>query len=250
MTTFEEFFSPTNPPVDPLRNDLIDMIEARYRATPRNMQIELGPSEVSHPCMRKMAYGIMEVERCNPEYDPLPSIVGTASHTWMQSAAWHANNILGRERWLTETKVHVTPGLSGSADLYDMDNAVVVDYKFPGTTRFDRYVKDPGPQYKLQVHFYGRGFENAGLPVKQVAIAFLPRGGMLRNMHIWKEDYNPALVDAGLRKRDAVINLIADLDVEHHPERYQWIPEETYDCVWCPWFRPVPRTGLQCRGDQ
>jgi hypothetical protein len=247
--SLDDFFAETTEPVDPLRADLIEMIQARHDATPRHMQVELGPSEVAHPCMRKMAFGMMQVPRCNPEYDPLPSILGVAGHTWLQSAAEHANDVLGRERWLTETRVKVTEGLEGNSDLYDRDTATVIDWKLPGYTQFDKYRRDPGPQYKMQVFLYGKGFEDAGLPVKRVAISFLSRTGTLRKMHLWQANYDRKIAEYGLRKRDATIAMIHDFDVEHHPERYQWIPMTPFDCVWCPWWKPEPKSPLQCPGD-
>ena len=122
------FDTPTpTAPDDPLRSELISMILARDAATPRHLQKELGPSEVAHPCMKRMAFGLMDVARCNPPYDPLPSIIGTATHKWLDSAAQPANMVAGRQRWLTETRVNVTPGLAGSCDLYDTDTATVIE---------------------------------------------------------------------------------------------------------------------------
>lgn len=248
--TLEDFFSAENPPPpDPLWVDLRDMIVARHEATPRHRQIELGPSDVSHPCMRRMAFGMMTVPKVNPDYDPLPSIIGVATHAWLESACDHANKELGRQRWIPESRVHVTEGLSGSSDVYDVDTQTVIDWKVPGSTRFLQYVKDPGPLYKLQVQFYGLGFERAGFDVKRVAIAFIPRAGTLRKMHLWQADYDRSQALEGLRKRDAVIALLNDLDVERNPERYQWIPKEPYDCLFCPWWRPEPKTPFECEGD-
>lgn len=226
------------------------MIWQRHKATPRHLQKELGPSEVSHPCMRKMAFGIMDVPRCNPEFDPLPSIIGVATHKWLESAGMYANTVLNRRRWLTETRVNVAPGLSGSCDLFDTDTGTVIDFKVPGDSAFDKYRKDPGPTYKGQVFLYGKGFENAGLTVKQVAIAFLPRGRTLRSLHIWRENYDRSIAEAICHKREIVLSLINDLEVEKFPERYAWIPSTPYDCIWCPWFSPNPKTGIECRGDQ
>jgi hypothetical protein len=201
------------------------MIKARDEATPRHLQKELGPSEVGHPCMRKLALGMMDEPRCNPQYDPLPSIVGTATHKWLESAASYANVALGRQRWLVETRVNVAPGLAGSCDLYDKDTATVIDWKVPGANRFKMYVKEMSPVYRGQAHMYGRGYENAGLPVKQVAIALLPRGGTLSGMHLWREDYNPQLVDQILRRREAVMVMLNDFRVEIDPGRYEWFPK-------------------------
>lgn len=249
-TTLNEFFSQeSEPPPDPLWTDLHDMIVARHNATPRHQQIELGPSDVSHPCMRKMAYGMMQVPTCNPEYDPLPSIIGVATHTWLESACEYANKQLGRERWLSENKVDVSPSLRGHSDLYDVDTHTVIDWKVPGHSRFDKYRKDPGPIYRQQIQFYGLGFERAGLPVKRVAIAFIPRAGTLRKMHLWQADYDRELALAGLRKRDAVIGMIDDFGVETNPARYEWFPTTPYDCLFCPWWKPEPTNSFQCRGD-
>lgn len=235
---------------DSLRADLIAMIVARHQASPRQRQVALGPSNVSHPCMRKMAYGMMAAPRANPEYDPLPSIIGTAVHTWLESACRHANETLGRERWIPESRVQVAEGLSGTSDVYDCDTQTVIDWKTSGYTRFATYKKDPGPVFRLQVQLYGLGFERAGLPVKNVALAFLPRAGQLSRMHLWKALYDRDAALAGLAKRDAVMEMVDELQVEQFPERYAQIPTEPYDCFFCPWFHPRPWSAMQCAGDE
>ena len=110
MTTpsFAEFFASGDKPVrTTLWTDLTGVIKAKAKVNPRNLQVELGPSEVGHPCVRKLAYGLMQVEECNPDYDCLPSTFGVAMHTWLQEAfEWH-NVQLGRRRWITETRVDV-----------------------------------------------------------------------------------------------------------------------------------------------
>lgn len=235
---------------DPIRTTLRDMILARDHATPRHLQRELGPSEVAHPCMKKMAYGIAEVPPTNPPYDPLASIIGTATHTWLESAAVHANMVLGRTRWLTETRVEVAPGLSGSCDLYDTDTDTVIDWKVPGTLRFTKYKKDPGPVYKTQVQMYGLGFAKMGFTPQTVAIAFVPRGKTLRSMHVWSAPYDEAVAQQAVARRQAVIEMMDEFDVENNPERYEWFATEPYDCQFCPWWSPRPSTALQCKGDQ
>jgi hypothetical protein len=197
-----------------------------------------------------MAFGITQVEECNPSFDPLPSIVGTAAHTWMQSAAEHANKVLGRQRWLIEHRVTVAPGLSGSCDLFDTDTGTVIDWKFPGATRFDMYKKHMSPVYQGQSHLYGLGFENEGRQVNTVVVALLPRGGYLKGMHLWKEPYSRSLALECLSRREKVIGLCDDLQVEANPQGYQWIPIEPYDCRFCPFFRAEPRSPYECGGKQ
>lgn len=249
ITTAEEFFA-SAPVVDPLWTDLRNMIRHRYSNTPRHLQVALGPSEVGHPCMRKMAFGIMQVPRCNPEYDPLPSIQGTAMHTWLEGAARMDNERLGRERWLIETRVYVTPGLSGSADLFDVDTGTVIDWKNLGATSFSKNKTSPKRPYRRQIQLYGRGFRNAGYEVNRVAVAALPRSGRLRDMELKIEPYDDELASEILRTRDAVIGLLDDFDVDTDPNRYQWIPIDPDDCFFCPWWAAEPKTPLQCKGEK
>lgn len=246
-----DFFESAPPPAapDPLRDDLLAMIHARDYVTPRHRQKALGPSDVSHPCMRRLAYAMMDEPGSNPEWDPLPSIIGTAVHAWLETAARHANTELGRQRWMTETKVQVAAGLTGSCDLYDRDTATVIDWKVVGTPRLRKYRKDPGPAYKAQVFLYGRGFENAGLPVNRVAIAFVPRGATLHSLHVWSSDYDPKIADWVLERRNQAIALLDDFDVANSPDHYRWIPATQHDCVFCAYYSPNPNSPLQCPGD-
>lgn len=246
MSDLKSFF--TVDPVDKLKQEILAMIRTKHDTTPRHLQKELGPSEVGHPCMRKMAYSILDAPRCNPQFDPLPSIIGVATHSWLQTAAEEANKALGRERWLTERRVTVTPGLSGSCDLYDTDTDTVIDWKVPGANQFAKYKKDPGPVYRSQVHMYGKGFCNEGFPVKTVSIFFIPRGGMLMNSHMWSEPYSQDIADASITRRELVISLLDDFKTEENPESFKWFPAHPYDCEWCPWFAVNPESPTQCRG--
>jgi hypothetical protein len=245
MTTAEFF---TVDDSDILKRDIVDMIKARDEAAPRGKQRELGPSEIGHPCMRRLAYGLMCVEKNNPSFDPLPAIVGTSVHKWLESAASHANTVLGRKRWHTETRVNITEWLSGSCDLYDGDTQSVVDYKVPGASRMAKYKKDPGETYRTQVHLYGKGFEAAGLPVKTVAIMFLPRGGTLSSAHLWTEPYDESIADHAIARREQAAALLHDFNVEENPDRYEWFAKSGPDCVFCSWFSPNPTSSLQCGG--
>lgn len=231
-----------------LKQDIIAMIKARDDATPRHQQRELGPSEIAHPCMRKLAYGLMRIEACNPQFDPLPAIIGTATHKWLESAAMYANTLLGRQRWLVETRVNPAPWISGSCDLYDCDTATVVDYKVPGNGRFKTYVKQMSEVYRGQVHLYGRGFRNAGLPVETVSVMMLPRGGTLSGSFLWSEPYDETVADEILLRRERAVILLNDFEIENNPERFEWLEKSGPDCVFCPWFSVNPQSPQQCSG--
>lgn len=233
---------------DRLKQDIVAMIKARDAAAPRSQQRALGPSEIGHPCMRKLAYGLMEVDRCNPSFDPLPAIIGTATHKWLETAASHANTVLGCQRWHTEIRVNPAPWLSGSCDLYDADTATVVDYKVPGASRMKLYSKNPGDLYRTQVHLYGKGFINAGMPVETVAIMFIPRGGTLASAVLWSEPYDQTIADAALNRRNQVAALLHDFDVDNQPERFEWFAKSGPDCQFCSWWAVHPEGPLQCGG--
>src|SRR4029077_5645487 len=104
------------------------------------------------------------------QWDPLPSIIGVATHSWLAEAAELANTTLGRDRWLIETKVYPAPWLSGSADLFDTDTGTVIDWKVPGVNQFGILKTKMNPVYRAQAHLYGKGFQNAGYDVDKVAI--------------------------------------------------------------------------------
>lgn len=247
----------TGPLPDHLRSLIID----GHKLHPRSQQTRLGPSEVGNPCDRRLAYGLLEAPKCNHFDDPLPSIVGTGMHAQLEELAERANTRLGWNRYLLEQRVEIRPGLTGSCDLYDVQEAAVWDWKGPSTSRLKHY-RDHGPSqvYRVQAHLYGRGYRNAGFPVRTVNIAFLPRGGWLKDARAWTEDYDDTLVDATLTRIDDVLVRLLDLDAETHPERIRdgWtaggfeiipaIEADPSDCFFCPWRSSNPVGPYQCPG--
>ncbi len=235
-----------------LLGDLKDFIQYASENEPRSLQTTLGPSEVGHPCARKLAYGLTATGGGNSFGDPLPSIVGKATHGWLENAARMDNKRLGRTRWIPETRVHITDSLSGTCDLYDVDTQTVLDWKVPGVTRFKKYVKHgPSVTYRGQSHLYGKGYKNAGLPVSHVGIVFIPKAGTLRQTHLWRESYDEELVQSILTRIDSVKGLITGLDLEHHADRFKLIPiTPDADCYLCSWWSPGPDPSnpFQCGG--
>lgn len=236
-----------------LLDDLKALITLGAAEDDRSQQRDLGPSEVGHPCMRKLALGLMHEPKVNTFGDPLPSVVGTGAHSRFEIFAHRANARLAAQgqpaRWLAEMKVTVRQGLSGTCDLVDLATMTAIDHKLPGQTRMHTYTsKGPSQVYRAQAHLYGRGLRNIGIGIEQVAIAFWPRGGQMRHAHLWTEPYNDALVDEVLDRITATTLLIADLDVGEHPERYQQIPATPVDCWVCPWHNRNPATPTECDG--
>lgn len=243
------FLAPGPRDPHPLLEDLKNLVRQHAHAHPRHAQVALGPSQVGHPCARNVISGLLagKEHEVNPQFDPLPSYIGVAAHKAMEEAARidnerHATDGVKPpdrwpDRWLSETKVHIREGLSGTCDLYDTWTNTVIDYKFPGTTTMTEYRKNgPTPLYRIQAHLYGRGYKNAGHPVENVGIWFLPRGGLLSTSLLWTEPYSDQVVNHVLAKLDSMIILMDELDLEHHPERLALVPTHPYKCGWCPFY--------------
>jgi hypothetical protein len=238
------------PPGHPLKQVILDMMWLKYRRTPRHVQTDLGPSEIGETCTRKLAQNAFHQRKIN-EGDPLPSIIGTAAHKWMDEACTEWNEHLGRIRFIPEPKVWVTDGIYGHTDCYDLDTGSVIDWKFPGVAILKGY-KENGPShlYRAQAHLYGLAWRRLGLPVNEVVIVFFPRGGLLSGMHIWSEPFNPDIAEKALERYYRVVELGVALDVEHHPERFKFfeaVPGQY--CQFCPWWKPGPDTGTGCPGN-
>ena len=237
-----------------LLDDLKAFIESGAEAHPRHQQVELGPSEVGHPCMRKIVYGLLQTPRTNPVVDWLPSEVGVAGHDRWQKHAERDNARRVAEgkhiRWLTEHRVEVRPGLSGSSDLFDLETNTVIDHKFLGASTMESIRRGPSEAYRRQVHLYGRGFQRLGLKVDRVAIAAWPRGGQLKHAHLWSEPYSDQIVDDTLARLDTITTLIWDLQLGEHLERISQIPATRVDCIFCPQYRSTPDGPHQCNGDR
>jgi len=239
----------TKPGDHPLASDIKELIYAKWRTAPRSLQVELGPSEIGEPCPRKLAQKVMREPAIN-EGDPLPSIVGTAAHAWMEAAIAEANQRLGRQRFIPEMEIEIIPGIPGHCDCFDVDTGTVIDWKFSGQTKMTDVKKNgPGQQYRVQAHLYGKGYKRLGYDVREVAIVFFPRGGMLSGMHIWSEPFDESIADAALERYYQIIELCDKLEVEKYPERYQLIPMVMgHSCTFCDYFLPGPDTGKGCPG--
>lgn len=239
----------------PFSTEIIKMVRMYDASRPRSLQTFLGPSEIGSPCMRQIAYKLAGQEPVNEVADPWFAIVGSAVHAWLDPMiTWYNDEVLGRKenpRFLAENRVHVrarTGGYntSGKTDVYDVDMQRVVDWKIVGATTMRKVdAADPmsvGPQYYVQGQTYGEGWVQAGYPVKEVMIAFLPRSNFLHKMKLVTMPFVPG-VAAEAQARVAAIDRLR-----------QVIPPEQIpagDCsIWCPYYRPrFPLGGTSCPGN-
>jgi hypothetical protein len=246
-----------------LLSDLKALIRNHSTAHPRGNQVALGPSEVGHPCARNIIQGLLggQEHAVNPDSDPLPSWLGTAAHARFEQAVelanqWDADNdeigIDEALRWISEHKVTIRAGLSGTCDLYDTYTKTVIDLKFPGATAMTEYRRNgPSDVYRTQAHLYGRGYINDGYDVKNVAIWFIPRAGLLSTSFLWQEPYDKSLVDSTLERLDGLIILADDMDLEHNTNLLQWIPITPHHCGWCPYWdvTGASESDWACKGN-
>jgi hypothetical protein len=233
---------------DPLGASLIAIIRGAYDDNPRGKQVTIGPSEIGDPCARRLAFKMLATTGANTSHDPLPSIIGTATHAWLATAFRAANAGLAVPRWIVEQTVYPDDAHPGSADLYDATYGVVIDWKVLGPTSMKRYkAEGPSTRYITQGQLYGLGFERMGLAVNTIALAMLPRGGMLSGLHTWSAPYDRSIALAALKRIGDIACVAYDLDVVEHPERWSLIPASpSHECSYCPYMRPgaaVSATG-------
>lgn len=218
-----------------LSREIISSINFATSNASRSLQKAIGPSEVGTPCMRKLAYRMNEIQPVNTS-DKWLATIGTAVHSWLADTYEAKNKALGRKRYIIEERVAVTGELGGSVDIYDADLELVMDWKIVGETSLKKYKKSgPGEQYRSQVHLYGKGFINGGYKVSHVAIAFLPRGGSLRGLHIWSESFDVTVADAALTRLEAVRSVVNTVGLE----AMRLLPGVESFCNFCDFYLPA-----------
>lgn len=172
---------------------------------PRSLQKRIGPSEIGMQCnvalLHKLA-GSDEPLRNNPY--PWKPTVGTAVHDYLERAFER----IGRQgvfpgRYLTERKVTVGEvggmAITGSTDLFDTVERAVIDHKILGKSSMTKYQRSGvTPQYRVQAHLYGKGWEDSGTTPELVVVACLPRDGELSDAWFWSEPYDRSVAEKAL----------------------------------------------------
>lgn len=190
--------------------EYLSVIKDTIAHHPRSLQKRIGPSEIGHPCLRRIGYKLLDVDDLNPADDtPWLPTIGTAVHAWLEDAFTQVNAGHDHARWLTELRVDVGSiggvPITGCCDLYDRVTATVIDHKVVGPTQLKKYrAKGPGEQYRSQIHLYGRGLTRRGLPVDTVSIAFLPRSGELTDAYVWTEAYDEQVALVALERANGI----------------------------------------------
>jgi hypothetical protein len=253
---FPDIHNPATGPTD-LLTDLTGIFTDAITNHPRSLQTRIGPSEIGHPCDRRLGYKLAGAPEVNTNRGlPWKPTIGTAMHGSVQEFVARflsADNETGRvgPRYMLELPVDIGEingeVITGNCDLYDRKTATVIDYKFVGGTQLRKYRENgPGDQYRIQAHAYGRGWARKGYPVRDVGVWFLPRDQEFRQHHFWSEPYDEQVVIDALERADGIAKLATALGPAAAPLL------ETADayCPGCPYFKPGS-TDLtrSCAGD-
>jgi hypothetical protein len=248
----------SNPALGPgdMLTDLVAIFTGAINGHERSQQKAIGPSEIGHPCDRKLAYKLTGHAKVNTGRLPWKPTIGTAVHSWAQEAVERWNWAQpGFEtdgpRFLLESRVDIGEAggeeISGSCDIYDRLTATVGDYKIVGAFPLRKYIKEgPGPQYRIQAHAYARGWHRRGYPVRHVAIWFLPREHEFDKHHRWTAPYDEQVVLDALTRLDGVAKLAAALG----PVAATLLGTAEAHCRYCPYLLPGSQDLVKgCPGD-
>lgn len=230
-------------PPQTIADELRTVIEAAILGTPRSQQRKVGPSEIGHPCTRRLGYRLLGVEKSNDRPGWRPT-VGTAVHEWLRdtfvraNAAWREQTGEEVTRWLTEFKVDVGDDVTGSCDLYDRVTRTLIDWKIVATTTL-RTAKGDGPseQYRIQAHLYARGWQRRGVDVDTVGIFYLPSSGELHEGYLWTEPYDEQVALDALERLRNTRALTDAFGAKALPALSTEVEQSM--CRFCPWFLPA-----------
>lgn len=210
---------------------ILDAIERHDMNRPRNLQAEVGPSELGDPCdhclAAKLAGWTKRRELAWLAY------IGTAVHAQLASA------MMCQEpgEWLIETPTSVGRIMDrdvwGTADLFHIPTRTVVDFKVVGVTTLNKAKRGIiDEKYRRQVQLYGAGFN-----AERVAIMFMPRSApdLRRTVIYWDEPADATIVYQTLVRAERLA-----LAVEHlrgaDLERYIMALPRAEGCYDCPRF--------------
>lgn len=220
-----------------------DVIKPALAEQKRSLQKEIGPSELGAPCKRWMAHKFAGTPPTGLPKTKWAAAVGTAIHDHLNLWCHAYNERHGVNRYLFDLLVYVGdlyPGrpITGHLDVYDVWRGVVLDAKFPGATQMDKYrpaSAPENPQYSDQVHCYGNGILNAGLPVAAVGMLRLPRGSDNLDDGYWRwEPHDPERGHRALARAGAVARTVEAMGSAAIP----LMPTAEQYCGRCPYFLP------------
>lgn len=240
------FTSPVSP-AKSLSQHLAQIITQAGIWTPRAKQVVIGPSEMGHDCTRRLAYKLLDWEKTNEQgASNWSAQVGSAIHGYL------ADVFRKIEGYEVEQRVTIRGNLTGTVDLYDINNGIVIDWKTTSPNQMDRKRKEGGSaQYQTQIQLYGYGKAQTGAKVNKVALVYLPTSGSIDEMHTELYDYDESNALKALERVDNIHTLLSQIDVENNPQMWEMIPSVANRlCNYCPYFQPFSKDlSKGCAGD-
>lgn len=242
---FPDIHDPATGP-DTLLADLTQIFTDAITNHPRSLQTRIGPSEIGHPCDRRLSYKLSGAPEVNTGRSlPWKPTIGTAMHTWSEETL--ARHIIADDRtgqvgprFLLEQRVSVGEvngvDITGNTDIYDRVTGTAGDYKYVGGGKLREYkAAGPSPEYRVQGHLYGRGLGRLGYTVKFVAIWFLPRDQEFKQHYFWHEPYREQVALDALSRADGIAKMASALGPACAS---MFKPSDQVNCTYCPWFKP------------
>lgn len=235
------------------------IIEDAITNQPRSLQRMIGPSEIGTPCDHCLAAKITGWPQTDRGVPWLP-YVGTCVHSGIEETfirhenARNAVHTTGL-RYLTEARVMVghigDREVWGSTDLVDLEVGMTVDWKVVGAATLKTAKAGPSPVYRVQADLYAKGWNDAGVQVDHVAIAYLPRNAVSLDQAIWwtRPHDRQRAVDA-LDRANRIWANITTLASISTQARDAWIRAQPrdpkcWDCARYPDGTGIPTPGHQ-----
>lgn len=196
--------------------DYINMVIADIaQPDDRSKQVKIGPSGLGDPCDHCVAEQMarqLHPEKYVPDEPNLRALTGTAWHLFLEKRfvgpKWDA---IGHHREMKKLKVGSIEDygeIVGTADAYSEEYATVLDWKTASKANIQKYKRNGLSQtYEYQRHIYGRGVQNAGLPIKFVGNVFIPPDGYFLS-DIWYDvvEYDPTKADRALARASVIFH--------------------------------------------
>lgn len=233
--------------------ELVRLVADEIAVTKRNLQREIGPSQIGVPCNRWLAHKFAGTAPTGIALPKWAAAVGTAVHAHFTDWLHGYNERHGVARFLADLKVYVGdlyPGrpIYGTLDGLDLATGTIIDLKCPSKNQMQVYGpgKPESEVYDIQVDLYGLGCANAGFPVASVGILRLPRAGQLHDA-VWKaRPHNPERARHALDRAGGIARMVDVLGTAAIPMQ----PTAEHYCGSCNFYLPnAADLTRACPGD-
>lgn len=238
---------------DVVFEELMEECKYAFANQERNMQTDIGPSQVGNPCVRAVVNQLAGI----PE--PLDARggvnfkaeVGTMVHAGLAEIFRKSPLNLPRRRYLVETNLAIGEyagrELTGTCDLFDVMTGGVVDWKTKGKTSL-LHVRRHGmsEQVRVQLQLYGLGWHRLGCRVNWVGAVFIPRDGELSEAFMSAEPFDEQAGVQALKRLDRLALAVDQYGVH---EALRLFGDPVCDDQWCRWCPKPPARKFKANGD-